>query len=280
MAINPLLAMTQGGPAQMGAAPAAAPAASPWGELGGYVNNLVADPARMATLMTGLGLLSGNDLAQSAGTGFGIYNQIAQGQAASAAAKREAAIENARLGLETREVDQGDEKLEIEREKIRSNERVAKIRANAAKAPKAGVDSKIWKQAYDTVAGNTPLDQEININKVYETYNTMSGAEPVYPTFGRQELQAHLTMLGNYPESADEIIGLAERNWGPKAGQALRARWEKTQTTSTGSGQETGDDETSSTDSRLPPPGVKTQAPVPAGPTSTFSRSPLLWLNQ
>lgn len=256
MAINPLLAMTQPTTAQ--AQPAgAAGAPGFWENFMQGTQDTLNDPTKMALMMAGLSLLSGQTPIQAGSAGAGIYQQLMQQQKADVAAEDKASMDAAQFGLQKRQVEQGDERLQLERDKMKSAEKIAGIKAAADKP--SGANDKLWKQALDTAAAELEPGDSVDSFRVYEIYNSMAGnGQTVYPTFGKAELDYFLEQMSNNPDKADGLQEIITRSYGPRAAMRTKSAFDKMSKT------------TPTPKEEVVPPEVTTQVEqVKAQPTQT-----------
>lgn len=230
MAVNPLMLMTQAdttnAPAQMGAA--GAPGF--WESFMDKTQEKMNDPTSMALMMAGLNLLAGNDAAQSGGAGLGVYQQMMQQQKANEEAERKAGLDELNYDLNERRVGQGDEQLKLDRDRLKLQEKELAQKEKTLlakdKAP-TGADDKLWKQALDTATSELDPGDTMDVHRVYEIYNSISGGNPLYAPFGKTELDYYVGRAEKNPDKADALGSLLEGLYGPRAVARYTASWDK-----------------------------------------------------
>lgn len=220
--VSPLTAMVNPTTPNLGAAPASEPGL--WSQIMGGIDTAFNDPLKMALLTGGLGLLSNQNPVQALQGAGGAYQQILQRQAQASELERKAGLDEENLAINKAQLEQGQQRINLEKDKLKAAQ---KKLDKASKTP-TGANDKLWKQALDTVLGETELEEPLDTYRVYEVYNTLAGdGQDVYPVFGTQELSGYLDMMTKNPTKADALMDIIGRTYGPKAFNRMSSAWAK-----------------------------------------------------
>jgi hypothetical protein len=165
-------------------------------------------------------------------------------------------MDAALFGLQKRQVEQGDERLKLERDKVKSAEKIADIKAATDKP--SGANDKLWKQALDTAVAELEPGDSVDSFRVYEIYNSMVGnGQTVYPAYGKQELDYFLEQMSNNPDKAEGLQEIITRSYGPRAAMRTKSAFDKLSKT------------TPKTEETIPPEVTTQVEQVKAQPTKT-----------
>jgi len=230
MATNPLMLLAPNTPTEAPAQLGAAGAPSVWENFMSGTNEFMNDPTKMALMLAGLSLLSGESAVKAGTTGAGMYQQLMQQQKANEEADRRAGLDELNYGLNERRVGQGDEQLKLDRDRLNLQEKELAQKEKALlakdKAP-TGADDKLWKQALDTAMTELEPGDTMDVHRVYEIYNSISGGNPLYAPFGKTELDYYVGRAEKNPDKADALGSILEGLYGPRAVARYNASWDK-----------------------------------------------------
>lgn len=213
-----------GGGAPMGApVPAGAPtgAAAP----SAFASALQNPNIYMALLTGGLSALDTGNLTQGLQTGLGTYQQLYQNEQSEAQRAFDEEMALKQFALSERKVGQGDEALEIDRERLGLDRDKLKMQSQqlkkklTGKAKPTGVDSKLWTQALDTAAlMSEQTGEPVTEAQVRTLYNSMAPENrKVAQLFGRQELGEAIRIIQENPDRTEDYLTLLEDNYGKGA---------------------------------------------------------------
>lgn len=203
------------------------------------LQNALQNPAiSTALLQSGLGLLEGQSGAQAMQGGLGVYNQIMQQKARQKQSEldnkyRQQVLDMKQEGQEMQrkanesEQEYRERMLKLKEDEFEYEKRKDEQAAKLAENTPASANSKIWKQALDTVVATTEPGEAVDMAKVYQTYNSMSPNAPVYPTMTGEVTRELLTRMEKNPDYAEQYLQTASEVYGPRQTRRIGSLWKK-----------------------------------------------------